>query len=56
MAKSLPVVPEPDGPIIIGGVKLSVGSGGVHSVDRPALYRYGEWQLYEADVQFIIPV
>ena len=46
----VPVVPEPDGAIVIGGVTLTVGSGGLHSCDKPALYRYGERQLYEADV------
>ena len=52
----LPVVPEPDGAIIIGGVTLSVGSGGLHSCDHPALYRYGERQLYEADVVSYYPI
>ena len=51
----VPLLPEPDGPIVIGGVTLTVGSGGLHSCDRPALHRYGEHQLYEADVQSYYP-
>ena len=50
-----PTIPEPDGLIIVGGVTLTVGSGGLHSVDHPALYRYGEWQIYEADVRSYYP-
>ena len=51
-----PSVPEPRHPIVIGGVELSVGAGGIHSTDPvPALYRYGEQQLYEADVASFYP-
>ena len=50
-----PVLPEPSEPIIIGGLHAERGSGGLHSADRPALYRTdAEYQIYEADVCVVL--
>jgi hypothetical protein len=52
----VPTVPEPSGMIVIGGIELNVGSGGLHSVDRPALYRAdAEHEIYETDVASFYP-
>ncbi|HMB05948.1 MAG TPA: DNA polymerase domain-containing protein, partial [Isosphaeraceae bacterium] len=51
-----PVVPEPGTPIVVGGIELNVGSGGLHSVDRPALHRSDAGHaIYEADVASYYP-
>ena len=48
--------PRTGAPIIIGGVTLTVGSGGLHSSDQPALHRSDtEWEIYEADVASYYP-
>jgi hypothetical protein len=51
-----PIIPKQDAPITIGGITLNVGSGGLHSADRPALVRAdAEHELYEADVASYYP-
>ena len=51
-----PVLPEPSAPIVGGGVTLNVGSGGLHSVDRPALHRStSEYMVLETDVASYYP-
>ena len=51
-----PVLPEPSAPIVVGGVTLNVGSGGLHSVDRPALHRStSEYIVLETDVASYYP-
>ena len=50
------VLPEPSAPIVVGGVTLNVGSGGLHSVDRPALHRStSEYMVLETDVASYYP-
>jgi hypothetical protein len=50
-----PVTPEA-GTITIGGVEFSVGQGGIHSVDRPAIHRSdAEEVLVDADVSSFYP-
>ena len=42
--------------IVIGGVALNVGSGGLHSEDRPALYRSdADHEVFETDVASFYP-
>ena len=51
-----PTVPEPPGTINIGGLELTVGSGGLHSSDSPRLHRATpEHELFEIDVASYYP-